>query len=73
MKDGYAKGSPEEKVFKTWLTERYHAKTDDLSQPVDKQAAAQFDQLVAHLLERVANADARPAWKPTSFFKRYAQ
>lgn len=73
MKDGYAKGSPEEKVFKTWLTERYHAKTDDLSQPVDKQAAVQFDQLVAHLLERVANADARPAWKPNSFFKRYAQ
>ena len=73
MKDGYAKGSPEEKVFKTWLAERYHAKTDDLSQPVDKQAAAQFDQLVAHLLERVANAEARPAWKAGSFFKRYAQ
>ena len=73
MKDGYAKGSPEEKVFKTWLTERYHAKSDDLSQPVDKQAAAQFDQLVAHVLERVANAEARPAWKPNSFFKRYAQ
>jgi hypothetical protein len=73
MKDGYAKGSPEEKVFKSWLTERYHAKTDDLSQPVDKQAAAQFDKLVAHLLERVANADTRPAWKASSFFKRYAQ
>jgi hypothetical protein len=72
MKDGYAKGSPEEKTFKTWLTERYHSKTDDLSQPVDKQAAAQFDQLVAHLLERVANADKRPEWKSTSFFKRYA-
>jgi hypothetical protein len=72
MKDGYAKGSPEEKVFKTWLTERYHSMKDDLNQPVDKEAAAQFDRLVAHLLVRVANADAKPTWKPDSFFRRYA-
>jgi hypothetical protein len=72
MKDGYVKGTPEEKTFKTWLTERYHGKADDLSQPVDKQAAAVFDRFVASLLVRVANADARPAWKSTSFFRRYA-
>jgi hypothetical protein len=73
MKDGYVKGSPEEKTFKTWLTERYHSKTDDLAQPVDRLAAAQFDQLVAKLVERVANAEKRPAWNKDSFFKRYAQ
>lgn len=73
MKDGYVKGTPEEKIFKTWLTERYHGKADDLSQPVDKQAAAEFDQFVAHLLVRVANADAKPAWKASSFFRRYAE
>ncbi len=39
LKVGYDKGSPEEKIAKTWLTERYHAPSDDLAQPVDKQAA----------------------------------
>jgi len=72
MKDGYAKGSPEETVFKTWLTERYHSVTDDLKQPVDKTAAATFDLLAARLLERVANQTARPTWKSDSFFRRYA-
>jgi hypothetical protein len=72
MKDGYAKGSPEEIVFKSWLTERYHAVTDDLQQPVDKTAAATFDLLAARLLERVANEGSRPTWKSDSFFRRYA-
>ncbi len=72
LKDGYLKGSPEEKIFKTWLTERYHAPSDDLNQPVDKQAAGLFDQLVSELLERVANRDSRPKWNDKSFFKRYA-
>jgi Zn-dependent M28 family amino/carboxypeptidase len=72
MKDGYAKGSPEEVVFKTWLTERYHSVTDDLKQPVDKSAAATFDLLAARLLERVANEGSRPTWKSDSFFRRYA-
>jgi len=72
MKDGYAKGSPEEIVFKSWLTERYHAVTDDLQQPVDKMAAATFDLLAARLLERVANEGSRPTWKSDSFFRRYA-
>lgn len=72
MKDGYAKGSPQEVIFKTWLTERYHSVTDDLKQPVDKNAAATFDLLAARLLERVANASERPAWKSDSFFRRYA-
>jgi Zn-dependent M28 family amino/carboxypeptidase len=69
---GAVKGSPEDQVFRKWNTERYHAPSDDLNQPVDKAAAAQFNDLVARLLERVANADTKPAWKQTSFFKRYA-
>jgi Peptidase family M28 len=73
LKVGYDKGSPEEQVVKKWLTERYHAPSDDLAQPVDKQAAAAFDVLVARLLERVANRDQRPSWKDTSFFKRFAK
>ena len=73
LKVGFDKGSPEEKIVKQWLTERYHAPSDDLAQPVDKQAAGAFDVLVAKLLERVANRDERPRWKDTSFFKRFAK
>ncbi len=73
LKVGFDKGSPEEQIAKKWLTERYHAPSDDLAQPVDKQAAATFDRVVAKLLERVANRDDRPRWKDTSFFKRFAE
>lgn len=69
---GNEKGSPEEAIAKKWLTERYHAPSDDLDQPVDKHAAAQFNVIVEQMIERVANEDARPTWKPDSFFRRYA-
>jgi hypothetical protein len=72
LKDGYAPGSPEEKTVKAWLTERYHAPSDDLNQPVDKAAAGKFDRLVATLLMRVADEKQRPEWKPSSFFRRFA-
>jgi hypothetical protein len=73
LKVGLDKGTPEEKVQKQWLAERYHAPSDDLAQPVDKKAAGAFDELVAKLLERVANRDERPRWKDSSFFKRFAE
>ena len=68
---GNEKGSPEAAIEKKWLTDRYHAPSDDVNQPVDKQAAAQFNVLLEDLIERIANADARPSWKPNSFFRRY--
>jgi Zn-dependent M28 family amino/carboxypeptidase len=69
---GNEKGSKEDAIEKKWLAERYHAPSDDVNQPVDKAAAGTFNLLVERLLERVANADAKPAWKPNSFFRRYA-
>ena len=51
LKVGFDKGSPEEQIQKKWLTERYHAPSDDVVQPVDKQAAGAFDVLVAKLLD----------------------
>jgi Zn-dependent M28 family amino/carboxypeptidase len=69
---GFDKGSPEEQIVGKWLTERYHAPSDDVNQPVDKEAAGEFDNLVAKLLERIANRESRPRWKDTSFFKRFA-
>ena len=73
MKVGYEKGSPEEAIAKRWLAERYHAPSDDLQQPVDKQAAGEFDRFVAKLLERIADEPERPKWNPDSFFKRFAK
>jgi hypothetical protein len=70
---GFDKGSPEEQIVGRWLSERYHAPSDDVNQPVDKIAAGEFDNLVAKLLERIANRQSRPRWKDTSFFKRFAE
>src|SRR6266446_5294368 len=69
---GFDPGSPEQKIFKDWLTNRYHAPSDDLAQPVDFASAGLYEEIVRQLLISVANADARPQWKPDSFFRRYA-
>jgi Zn-dependent M28 family amino/carboxypeptidase len=69
---GFDPGSPEQKIFKDWLTNRYHAPSDDVAQPVDLAAAGLYEDIVRQLLISVANADARPQWKPDSFFRRYA-
>jgi Zn-dependent M28 family amino/carboxypeptidase len=66
-------GSPEVKIFKDWLTQRYHAPSDDVNQPVDLAAAAKYEEIVRALLINVANGDHRPQWKPDSFFRRYAE
>ena len=73
MKVGYEKGSPEEKIAKTWLKERYHAPADDLKQPVDLECAARFDDLLRALAEEVADRPERPHWYPASFFRRFAE
>jgi Zn-dependent M28 family amino/carboxypeptidase len=73
FKFGYDKGSPEERLAKDWLRERYHAPSDDLNQPVDKAAAAKFNRIMLDLGTRVANADARPRWNADSFFRRFAK
>jgi hypothetical protein len=69
---GYEPGSLEEQLHKDWLQNRYHAPSDDPEQPVDKAAAAQFNQILQSLAERVADASERPSWKADSFFKRFA-
>jgi Zn-dependent M28 family amino/carboxypeptidase len=66
-------GSPDQKLFKDWLTQRYHAPSDDLNQPVDLGAAAKYEEIVRALLVDIVNSDHRPEWKPDSFFRRYAE
>ena len=70
---GAEPGSPEQKVFKEWLTQRYHAPSDDLNQPVDLGTAAKYEEIVRALLLNVANQDLRPRWNSDSFFRRYAE
>jgi len=72
FKFGWLPGTPEEKIFNDWYKERYHGVKDDLSQPVDAAAAAQFNVILEELALRVADADARPSWKADSFFRRFA-
>lgn len=71
FKFGYLPGTPEEKIFQTWYSERYHGVRDDLSQPVDAAAAARFNDVLAKLAVRVANAPQPPAWNESSFFRRF--
>ncbi len=66
-------GTPEVKLFKDWLTQRYHAPSDDVNQPVDLAAATKYEEIVRALLINIANGDHRPEWKPDSFFRRYAE
>jgi len=66
-------GSPEQKkMFKDWLTHRYHAPSDDLAQPVDLSAAGRYEDIVRGVMAGIANDARRPQWKPDSFFRRYA-
>lgn len=73
MDVGFELGSPEQKVFKDWLTYRYHAPSDDVNQPVDLHAAALYEDIVMKLLIETADAATRPEWKPDSFFRRFAK
>src|SRR5271154_813598 len=71
FKFGYVPGTPEENIFKAWYNQRYHAPADDVNQPVDLAAAAQFNAILEKLVLRVADAEQRPAWKQDSFFRRF--
>ncbi|MGH9611907.1 MAG: M28 family peptidase, partial [Bryobacteraceae bacterium] len=73
FKFGYIPETPEEKTFQGWLHTRYHAPSDDISQPVDLAAAAKFDRVIERLLTDVANDQEKPQWLPTSFFRRFAR
>jgi Zn-dependent M28 family amino/carboxypeptidase len=73
MKVGYEAGSPDAKLYKDWLTDRYHAPSDDTNQPVDLSSAAGFEEIVRGLMIEIANRPERPQWKSDSFFRRFAR
>jgi Peptidase family M28 len=71
IKVGYEPGSSEADLQKQWTANRYHALGDDLSQPVDLEAAVTFNRLVRELALAVANSTERPVWNESSFFRRF--
>ncbi|HZI58746.1 MAG TPA: M28 family metallopeptidase, partial [Verrucomicrobiae bacterium] len=69
---GFEKGSPEQEIFKNWRTQRYHAPSDDLDQPVDLASAGKYEEIIRGMMVRAADDPGRPQWKANSFFRRYA-
>ena len=59
------------KLHKEWLTNRYHAPSDDLNQPVDLSAAAAYEEVVRGVMIKAADDSRRPEWNSNSFFRRY--
>jgi hypothetical protein len=73
LKVGFTKDSSEHQIVRKWRTERYHAPSDDLDQPVDRKAAEDFGKVYLALVAEVANRPTRPTWNDDSFFKRFAR
>jgi Zn-dependent M28 family amino/carboxypeptidase len=73
LKVGFDAGSPEHEIVKKWRAERYHAPSDDLLQPIDRQSASDFNRVYLKLVEGVADRATKPQWNANSFFKRFAK
>ncbi|UAK25387.1 M28 family peptidase [Sphingomonas nostoxanthinifaciens] len=66
---GYRPGSESERIYRQWYRTGYHRPQDDLAQPMDWKAAADFNRFFYALVERVADQDAAPAWVAGSGLK----
>ena len=53
MKVGYEENTPQAEIARKWTAERYHAPSDDLSQPIDLGAAGTYVQVVGNVAVRV--------------------
>ena len=73
LKVGFTKDSPEHQMVKSWRSARYHAPSDDLSQPIDLKSAEDFGRIYLAVVAEVANRPTRPQWNADSFFKRFAK
>jgi hypothetical protein len=61
---GYDSESPEEAKFRTWYRTRYHKPQDDIGQPIDFRAAADFNKFFYGLTHDVADAPDRARMTP---------
>jgi Zn-dependent M28 family amino/carboxypeptidase len=63
---GYRPGSRSEQIYRQWYRTGYHKPQDDLKQPMDWKAAADFNRFFYQLVERVADQRTPPTWKSGS-------
>ncbi|MEA3038821.1 MAG: hypothetical protein QOE79_1334 [Sphingomonadales bacterium] len=68
---GYAPGTEAERRYRLWYRTRYHHPADDLTQPMDFDAATKFNAFFYRLVEAVADADARPAFTSGSPYRSH--
>ena len=66
---GYDPGTEAEQRYREWYRVRYHRPQDDMTQPIDFQAAADFNTFFYRLTEAVADAPERPSFLPDSPLK----
>ena len=69
LKVGFSLDTPEHERVLRWRQERYHGVEDEVTQPVNRRAAEDFNRLYPRVVAEVANRDVRPAWYPTSAFR----
>lgn len=60
-------------IERAWIKTHYHSPQDDMSQPLDYDAAAKYTRLNFALGYAVANEEARPTWNPGDFFAKAAE
>jgi Zn-dependent M28 family amino/carboxypeptidase len=73
FKFGFAAGTPAAEIERAWRESRYHAPSDDISQPVFREDEIRLHDYIAALALQIANADQRPRWNENSFFRRFAR
>jgi len=71
MKVGFELNTPEAAIAQKWTAERYHLPSDDLHQPVDRDAADTYIEVVRRLAVRIGNRTTRPRWNASTFFTRF--
>ena len=59
----YNPRTEEERIYRDWYQRRYHRPQDDISTPMDLDAARDFNRFFSTLVETAANATAKPVMK----------
>ncbi len=67
---GFDPGTDAERRYRHWYEVQYHRPQDDLTQPIDFDAAAKFDGFFYRFVEAVADDPKRPEMVPGSAFQK---
>jgi hypothetical protein len=65
---GYDPGTDAERRYREWYNVRYHRPQDDLTQPMDFDAAAKFNTFFYRLVDTIADAPTKPSFLEGSQF-----